>query len=85
MKTNKFYLTTPIYYTSGSPHLGHLYTTVAADIISRYKKMQNFEVLFSTGSDENSLKVLKAAEKAHKEPKEFVDAGTLLSQVFCFL
>jgi methionyl-tRNA synthetase len=74
MKTNKFYLTTPIYYTSGSPHLGHLYTTVAADIISRYKKMQNFEVLFSTGSDENSLKVLKAAEKAHKEPKEFVDA-----------
>lgn len=73
MKTNKFYLTTPIYYTSGSPHLGHLYTTVAADIISRYKKMKNFEVLFSTGSDENSLKVLKAAERAGKDPKEFVD------------
>jgi methionyl-tRNA synthetase len=73
MKTNKFYLTTPIYYTSGNPHLGHLYTTVAADIVSRYKKMRDFDVLFSTGSDENSLKVLKAAEKAGKDPKEFVD------------
>lgn len=77
MKANKFYLTTPIYYTSGSPHLGHLYTTVAADIITRYKKMQDFEVLFSTGSDENSLKVLKAAEMAGKDPKAFVDEKAL--------
>jgi len=77
MKANKYYVTTPIYYTSGSPHLGHLYTTVSADIITRYKKMQDFDVLFSTGSDENSLKVLKAAEKANKDPKTFVDEEAL--------
>jgi methionyl-tRNA synthetase len=69
----KYYVTTPIYYISGNPHLGHLYTTVAADIVSRFKKMQGFEVLFATGSDENSLKVLKAAEKAKMDPKLFVD------------
>ncbi len=68
-----FYVTTPIYYISGNPHIGHLYTTVAADIISRYKKMQGFDVLFATGSDENSLKVLKAAEKNKMEPQDFVD------------
>ena len=69
----KYYVTTPIYYISGNPHLGHLYTTVAADIMSRFKKMQGYEVLFATGSDENSLKVVKAAEKAKMDPKVFVD------------
>jgi methionyl-tRNA synthetase len=69
----KFYITTPIYYISGDPHIGHLYTTVAADIISRFKKMCGFDVLFSTGSDENSLKILKAAKKVGLLPKEFVD------------
>lgn len=73
MTDKKYYVTTPIYYISGSPHLGHLYTTVAADIMARYKKMQGFKVLFATGSDENSLKVVKAAEKAHMDPKMFVD------------
>ncbi len=70
----KFYVSTPIYYISGNPHLGHLYTTVAADIISRYKKMQGYQVLFATGSDENSLKVLKAAEKVAMDPQSFVNA-----------
>lgn len=69
----KYYVTTPIYYISGNPHLGHLYTTVAADIMSRYKKMQGCKVLFATGSDENSLKVVKAAEKVRMDPKDFVD------------
>lgn len=73
MKGSKFYVTTPIYYISGNPHIGHLYTTVAADIIARYKKMRNHNVLFSTGSDENSLKIVKAAQKAGKDPKAFVD------------
>lgn len=73
MKGAKFYVTTPIYYISGNPHIGHLYTTVAADIIARYKKMRNTNVLFTTGSDENSLKIVKAAQKAGKEPKDFVD------------
>ncbi len=71
--TKTYYVTTPIYYISGNPHLGHLYTTVAADVITRYKKMQGFDTFFATGSDENSLKVLKAAEKASMDPKSFVD------------
>lgn len=74
---NKFYITTPIYYISGEPHLGHLYTTVAADVIARFKRNCKYDVLFSTGSDENSQKIVRASIKQKLSPKEFVDKESL--------
>ncbi|MFH0713429.1 MAG: methionine--tRNA ligase [Candidatus Micrarchaeota archaeon] len=71
MKT--FYVTTPIYYTNGAPHLGHAYTTIAADTLARYKKMQGYKVFFLTGTDEHGQKVEKAAKDIGKTPKQFVD------------
>ena len=78
----KFYVTTPIYYISGEPHLGHLYTTVAADIVSRFKKNSNYDVLFSTGSDENSQKIIKASSKLNINPKEYVNIESLKWKTF---
>ncbi len=71
MKT--FYVTTPIYYTNGQPHLGHAYTTIAADAIARFRKLQGYDVFFVTGTDEHGQKVEKAAKEAGKNPKQFVD------------
>ena len=69
----KFYITTPIYYPSGNPHIGHCYTTVACDSIARYKRMQGYDVMFLTGTDEHGLKIeTKAAEKG-VTPQEYVD------------
>ena len=68
-----YYLTTPIYYPSGNPHIGHCYTTVACDTIARFKRMQGYDVMFLTGTDEHGQKIeLKAAEKG-VTPKEYVD------------
>ena len=68
-----FYITTPIYYPSGNPHIGHCYTTVACDSIARYKRMQGYDVMFLTGTDEHGQKIeMKAAEKG-VTPKEYVD------------
>ena len=64
MDKEKFYITTPIYYPSGNPHIGHCYTTVACDSIARFRRMQGYDVLFLTGTDEHGLKIeQKAAEK----------------------
>lgn len=61
----KFYITTPIYYPSDKLHIGHAYCTVAADTMARYKRMQGYDVMFLTGTDEHGQKIeLKAAEKA---------------------
>src|SRR6202171_3604907 len=60
----KFYLTTPIYYTNGLPHIGHTYTTVVADTVRRYKRMQGYEVVMTTGTDEHGVNVERAAQKA---------------------
>jgi len=68
-----YYITTPIYYLSGDPHIGHTYTTVAADAMARYKKAQGFDVKFLTGSDEHGQKVEQAAKEAGMEPQKFVD------------
>lgn len=68
-----FYVTTPIYYASGPPHLGHAYTTIAADVIARFKKLQGYDVFFITGTDEHGQKVEKAAREQGKTPKQFVD------------
>src|SRR5215472_15590372 len=68
----KFYLTTPIYYTNGLPHIGHTYTTVVADTIRRYKRMRGYEVVMATGTDEHGVNVERAAKKAGVSETAFV-------------
>jgi methionyl-tRNA synthetase len=68
----KFYLTTPIYYTNGLPHIGHTYTTVVADTIRRYKRMRGYEVVMTTGTDEHGVNVERAAKIAGVSETEFV-------------
>ncbi len=70
---SKFYITTPIYYPSGNPHIGHCYTTAACDTIARYRRMQGHEVMFLTGTDEHGLKIEQKAQEAGITPKEYVD------------
>lgn len=68
----KFYLTTPIYYTNGLPHIGHTYTTVVADTVRRYKRMLGYDVVMTTGTDEHGVNVERAAKKAGVAESEFV-------------
>ena len=68
----KFYLTTPIYYTNGLPHIGHTYTTVVADTIRRYKRMRGYELVMTTGTDEHGVNVERAAKKAGMSESAFV-------------
>ncbi len=70
----KFYITTPIYYVNDIPHIGHAYTTVAADILARYHRLKGDEVFFLTGTDEHGQKVEKAAREKGMAPKEHADA-----------
>ena len=69
----KFYRTTPIYYPSGNPHIGHCYTTVACDSIARFRRMQGKDVIFLTGTDEHGLKIEQKAKEKGITPKEYVD------------
>ena len=71
-KKEKFYLTTPIYYTNGLPHIGHTYTTVVADVVRRYKKMRGYDVVMTTGTDEHGVNVERAAKNAGVPESEFV-------------
>ena len=73
MEKKTFYITTPIYYPSGKPHIGHCYCTLACDAIARYKRMQGRDVMFLTGTDEHGLKIEQKAEKEGITPKQFVD------------
>ncbi|ADU28091.1 methionyl-tRNA synthetase [Ethanoligenens harbinense YUAN-3] len=68
-----YYITTPIYYTSGTLHIGHGYTTVAGDAMARFRRMQGYDVLFLTGTDEHGQKIEERAEAAGKTPKAYVD------------
>lgn len=68
-----FYITTPIYYPSGNPHIGHCYTTVACDSIARYKRMQGYDVMFLTGTDEHGQKIEEKARDKGITPKAYVD------------
>ncbi len=68
-----YYVTTPIYYVNGAPHIGHAYTTIAADVMARWKRLDGCEVFFLTGTDEHGQKVEKAAADAGMAPQEFVD------------
>ena len=69
-----FYVTTPIYYVNDIPHIGHAYTTIAADILARYNRLKGNEVFFLTGTDEHGQKVEKAAKERGKTPKEHADS-----------
>jgi methionyl-tRNA synthetase len=68
-----FYVTTPIYYVNDSPHIGHAYTTLACDVLARFKRLDGFRVKFLTGTDEHGQKVEKAAEAAGVDPQSFTD------------
>ncbi len=68
-----FYITTPIYYPSGKPHMGHAYSSIIADIFARFKRIEGYNVLFLTGTDEHGQKIQKEAEKNNKNPKQFCD------------
>ncbi len=71
--TKKFYITTPIYYVNDKPHIGHAYTTVAADVLARLHRQLGEETFFLVGTDEHGLKISQAAENAGQTPQEFVD------------
>lgn len=73
MSNKTYYITTPIYYASGTLHIGHSYTTVAADAMARFKRMQGYDVMFLTGSDEHGMKIEEKALAAGKAPKQYVD------------
>ncbi|WP_130731735.1 methionine--tRNA ligase [Komagataeibacter xylinus] len=72
--TRRYYVTTPIYYVNGAPHIGHAYTSVAADVIARFKRLAGFDVFFLTGTDEHGQKVEQAAEAKGMQPQAFADA-----------
>src|ERR1700720_3425650 len=69
----KYYLTTPLYYVNAAPHIGHTYSTMAAETIARFKRMQGYDAVMFTGTDEHGQKVERAAEALGKSPQEFTD------------
>ena len=71
--SKRFYVTTPIYYVNGAPHIGHAYTSLAADVLARWKRLDGFDVFFLTGTDEHGQKVEKAAHDAGLAPQAFAD------------
>lgn len=74
MDKETFYITTPIYYVNDVPHIGHAYTTIAADVLSRYHRQKGDDVFFLTGTDEHGIKIQRVAKEAKTTPKEFADA-----------
>jgi len=76
----RFYVTTPIYYVNDIPHIGHAYTTVAADILARYNRLIGNDVFFLTGTDEHGQKVEKAAQEKGRSPKEQADLMVEISR-----
>ena len=79
MKHNNFYITTPIYYPSGQPHMGHAYSSILAEVFARFMRNDNCKVHFLTGTDEHGLKIQKAAEKAGLDPLIFCNK---ISKIF---
>ncbi|MFH1710624.1 MAG: methionine--tRNA ligase [bacterium] len=69
----KYYITTPLYYVNDIPHIGHAYTTIAADVLARYKRSKGYDVFFLTGTDEHGQKIAEAAKACGKEPQAFCD------------
>ena len=79
MSQNNFYITTPIYYPSGEPHMGHAYSSILADVFARFKRNDNFNVHFLTGTDEHGLKIQTAAKKNGLDPLKYCDK---ISKIF---
>jgi methionyl-tRNA synthetase len=79
MNQKKFYITTPIYYPSGQPHIGHAYSTILADVICRYKTLIGYDAFMQTGMDEHGQKIAESAKKQGLEPQVFVDK---MSKIF---
>ena len=73
-KKKTFYITTPLYYSSGKLHLGHCYTTVICDSVARFKRMEGRDVFFLTGTDEHGQNIARRAAEKGMQPKEYVDA-----------
>jgi len=73
MSRKTFYITTPIYYVNGAPHLGHAYSSTAADVLARFKRLDGYDVFFLTGTDEHGQKVEAAARNAGLDPQSFTD------------
>ncbi len=73
MSKGTFYITSPIYYVNDVPHIGHAYTSIACDIINRFKKLDGFTTYFLTGTDEHGQKVEKSALSRNKTPQQFCD------------
>ena len=74
--SNKYFITTPIYYVNDIPHIGHAYTSIAADFISRYKQMIGIDTMFLTGTDEHGQKIQKAADDNSISPIELCDKNS---------
>ncbi|NQV04500.1 MAG: methionine--tRNA ligase, partial [Candidatus Omnitrophica bacterium] len=70
----KFYITTPLYYVNGNPHIGHSYTNIACDTLARFRRLRGEEVLFATGTDEHGQKIKEAAEAKGMDPRSFADS-----------
>ena len=77
--TKSFYITTPIYYPSGKLHIGSAYTTIACDVLARYKRMMNYDVFYLTGLDEHGQKIQQKAEEAGITPQAYVDGRKMIS------
>ena len=73
MENKNYYITTPIYYPSGKPHMGHAYSSIVADVLARFKRNQGYNVFFLTGTDEHGLKIQREAQKNKKDTKKFCD------------
>ncbi len=79
MDKKNYYITTPIYYPSAKPHMGHAYSSIVADVFARFKRLDGYKVYFLTGTDEHGLKIQKAADENRQEPKLFCD---IISKTF---
>ena len=79
MRKDNFYITTPIYYPSGTPHMGHAYSSIIADVFARFMRNDNFNVYFLTGTDEHGLKIQNAAKKDKMDPLAYCDK---ISEIF---
>ena len=75
----KYYLTTPIYYTNGAPHIGHAYTTIVCDMIRRFKRLQGYEVVLTSGADEHGVNVERSAQRVGKSALDF---STMMAEEF---
>ena len=75
-----FYITTPIYYPSGKLHIGSAYTTIACDVLARYKRLMGYDVFYLTGLDEHGQKIQQKAEEAGISPQAYVDGMQLGSR-----